>query len=246
MRAARPVADPERLRASSRTRARWTRTTSGTVRSCTWTAAKRARTRRLRHRLCLRLALVSAAAVPDAVLQQAHGRVRRLVREPSPLLARDDRAGQGSGRRRLRHRRAHRRPTCSWARPARSSSATPAVRGARRPSRRRWDINVSGIAEWGEDATPSRFYPQGRALPWQAAVKAMSKKPVLGVGRWTNPDLMAEAINSGQARHHRHLPAVDRRPVPAARRSRRDGSTTSASASAATSASRAGRSADRR
>ena len=61
-----------------------------------------------------------------------------------------------------------------------------------------WDINVSGIAEWGEDATPSRFYPQGRALPWQAAVKAISKKPVLGVGRWTNPDLMADAINEGK------------------------------------------------
>src|SRR5207244_2359764 len=25
-----------------------------------------------------------------------------------------------------------------------------------------WDINVSGISEWGEDANPSRFYPSGR------------------------------------------------------------------------------------
>jgi dimethylamine/trimethylamine dehydrogenase len=61
-----------------------------------------------------------------------------------------------------------------------------------------WDINVSGISEWGEDATPSRFYPSGRLLPWQAAVKSVSKKPVLGVGRFTNPDMMADAINSGQ------------------------------------------------
>src|SRR5439155_1438511 len=61
-----------------------------------------------------------------------------------------------------------------------------------------WDVNVSGISEWGEDATPSRFYPQGRLLPWQAAVKSVSKKPVLGVGRWTNPDAMADAINSGK------------------------------------------------
>ncbi|MDP9283354.1 MAG: FAD-dependent oxidoreductase [Actinomycetota bacterium] len=61
-----------------------------------------------------------------------------------------------------------------------------------------WDVNVSGISEWGEDATPSRFYPQGRALPWQAAVKSVSKKPVLGVGRWTNPDAMVDAINSGK------------------------------------------------
>jgi dimethylamine/trimethylamine dehydrogenase len=61
-----------------------------------------------------------------------------------------------------------------------------------------WDINVSGISEWGEDATPSRFYPSGRLLPWQAAVKAVSKKPVLGVGRWVNPDMMAEAISTGK------------------------------------------------
>ena len=61
-----------------------------------------------------------------------------------------------------------------------------------------WDINLSGIAEWGEDATPSRFYEQGRALPWQGAVKAVSKKPVLGVGRWTNPDGMVEAIREGK------------------------------------------------
>src|SRR3984893_9536135 len=61
-----------------------------------------------------------------------------------------------------------------------------------------WDINVSGISEWGEDATPSRFYPSGRMLPWQQAVKKVSKKPVLGVGRFTNPDLMIEAINGGQ------------------------------------------------
>ncbi|MDH4177560.1 MAG: FAD-dependent oxidoreductase, partial [Thermoleophilia bacterium] len=61
-----------------------------------------------------------------------------------------------------------------------------------------WDINLSGIAEWGEDATPSRFYEQGRALPWQAAVKEISKKPVLGVGRWTNPDAMSDAIHEGK------------------------------------------------
>jgi len=61
-----------------------------------------------------------------------------------------------------------------------------------------WDINLSGIAEWGEDATPSRFYAEGRALPWQAAVKEISKKPVLGVGRWTNPDAMSDAIREGK------------------------------------------------
>jgi dimethylamine/trimethylamine dehydrogenase len=61
-----------------------------------------------------------------------------------------------------------------------------------------WDINVSGISEWGEDATPSRFYPSGRLLPWQEAVKKVAKKPVLGVGRFVSPDMMVDAINSGK------------------------------------------------
>ena len=61
-----------------------------------------------------------------------------------------------------------------------------------------WDINVSSIAEWGEDATPSRFYESGRLLPWQARIKEVAKKPVLGVGRFTNPDVMVDAINSGK------------------------------------------------
>jgi dimethylamine/trimethylamine dehydrogenase len=61
-----------------------------------------------------------------------------------------------------------------------------------------WDVNVSGISEWGEDATPSRFYQTGRQLPWQAAVKQVSTKPVLGVGRFTSPDVMVEAIQSGK------------------------------------------------
>ena len=61
-----------------------------------------------------------------------------------------------------------------------------------------WDINVSSIAEWGEDATPSRFYESGRLLPWQARIKEVANKPVLGVGRFTNPDVMVDAINSGK------------------------------------------------
>ncbi|MFN8185918.1 MAG: FAD-dependent oxidoreductase [Gaiellales bacterium] len=60
-----------------------------------------------------------------------------------------------------------------------------------------WDINLSGIAEWGEDATPSRFYQQGRAAPWQKRIKEVAKAPVLGVGRWVSPDAMVDAINDG-------------------------------------------------
>ena len=215
LRAARAVADPERLRAphvpEGDGQGRHPRG-AGLLRGGREAGAHGG----LRHRLRLRLALLSAAAVPDAVLQQAHGRVRRLVREPGALLARDDRAGARRRSATTARSASACRPTCSWARPARSSSAT-----ASRSSSSCddlvdvWDINVSGISEWGEDATPSRFYSSGRLLPWQKAVKSVSKKPVLGVGRFTNPDLMVEAINDGLARHHRHLPPVDLGPVPA-------------------------------
>ena len=77
-----------------------------------------------------------------------------------------------------------------------------------------WDINVSGISEWGEDATPSRFYPSGRLLPWQKRIKEVAKKPVLGVGRFVDPNMMVEAIESGCSRHHRNLPAFHLRSVP--------------------------------
>ena len=60
-----------------------------------------------------------------------------------------------------------------------------------------WDVTI-GSYEWGEDATPSRFYPSGRHLPWQSAVKQVTRKPVVGVGRFTDPDLMVEVIRSGK------------------------------------------------
>ncbi len=60
-----------------------------------------------------------------------------------------------------------------------------------------WDVNVGDIAEWGEDAGPSRFYRQGHQIPWQRFIKEVSKKPVLGVGRFTDAEKMAEVIRAG-------------------------------------------------
>jgi dimethylamine/trimethylamine dehydrogenase len=60
-----------------------------------------------------------------------------------------------------------------------------------------WDVNVGDIAEWGEDAGPSRFYRQGHQIPWQKFIKEVSSKPVLGVGRFTDPEKMAEVIRAG-------------------------------------------------
>ena len=194
-----PVADPERLRAPHVPRTRWTRTTSATVQELYVEAAKRARDGRLRHRLRLRLALLPAAAVPDAVLQPAHGRVRRLVREPRALLARDDRAGAGGGRRRLRDRRPHVDRHVHGRGRARSSSATPAVRRARATTSSTSGTSTSPASPSGARTRRRRASTsQGRTLPWQKAVKGVAKKPVLGVGRFTNPDLMVEAIESGR------------------------------------------------
>jgi dimethylamine/trimethylamine dehydrogenase len=61
-----------------------------------------------------------------------------------------------------------------------------------------WDVNIGDIAQWGEDAGPSRFYQMGHQLPWQKFIKQVSKKPVLGVGRFTDADKMSEVIRSGQ------------------------------------------------
>ena len=64
-------------------------------------ALRRAHTRgRLRRHGGAHLAQLPPAPVPLAALQQARGRVRRLVREPAPLRARGDRGGASPRRRR--------------------------------------------------------------------------------------------------------------------------------------------------
>lgn len=61
-----------------------------------------------------------------------------------------------------------------------------------------WDVNVGDIAEWGEDAGPSRFYKAGHQANWTKDVRALANIPVLGVGRETSADDMAARITSGQ------------------------------------------------
>ena len=38
-----------------------------------------------------------------------------------------------------------------------------------------WDVDVGDIAEWGEDAGPSRFYQQGHQVPWTRFVKQVPR-----------------------------------------------------------------------
>ncbi len=60
-----------------------------------------------------------------------------------------------------------------------------------------WDVNVGSIAEWSKDSGASRFYAEGYQLEWTGRVREATAKPIVGVGRLTNPDRMAEIVASG-------------------------------------------------
>src|SRR3984885_8668086 len=63
-----------------------------------------------------------------------------------------------------------------------------------------WDLTVGDIAEWGQNAGPSRFFEENHEKPYTGQLKAgnHTNKAVVGVGRITNPDTMVAIINSGQ------------------------------------------------
>ena len=60
-----------------------------------------------------------------------------------------------------------------------------------------WDVNVGSIALWSHDSGPSRFFAEGYQLEWTGRVREATSKPIVGVGRFTSPDRMAEVIRSG-------------------------------------------------
>jgi dimethylamine/trimethylamine dehydrogenase len=60
-----------------------------------------------------------------------------------------------------------------------------------------WDVNI-GTLNWGEDAGSSRFFTMNHQARYTQVAKQVSNKPVINVGRFTDPDVMLEAINSGQ------------------------------------------------
>lgn len=57
-----------------------------------------------------------------------------------------------------------------------------------------WDVN---IASWPNDSGTSRFDPEGWQEDFTSFVKKITKKPVVGVGRLTSPDLMVSQIKRG-------------------------------------------------
>jgi dimethylamine/trimethylamine dehydrogenase len=63
-----------------------------------------------------------------------------------------------------------------------------------------WDLQAGGwaAAEWaGDDAKASRFVAEYSDRELLEAVRGATRKPIAAVGRFTNPDTMAEAVRSG-------------------------------------------------
>jgi dimethylamine/trimethylamine dehydrogenase len=57
-----------------------------------------------------------------------------------------------------------------------------------------WDVNVS---DWPWDSGSSRYFEEGQQEPFISFVKTVTKKPVVGVGRFTSPDAMVSQIKRG-------------------------------------------------
>ncbi|HXV24399.1 MAG TPA: FAD-dependent oxidoreductase [Alphaproteobacteria bacterium] len=57
-----------------------------------------------------------------------------------------------------------------------------------------WDVN---LREWRRDSMPSRFGEEGSQEQFVSFVKTVTKKPVVGVGRFTSPDTMVSQIRRG-------------------------------------------------
>jgi dimethylamine/trimethylamine dehydrogenase len=60
-----------------------------------------------------------------------------------------------------------------------------------------WDVNVGSILDWSKDSGTSRYFAEGYQLEWTGRVREVTAKPIVGVGRLTNPDRMAEIVRSG-------------------------------------------------
>ena len=57
-----------------------------------------------------------------------------------------------------------------------------------------WDVNV---ADWSNDSVTARFADEGYQEPYIRFVKSVTRKPVVGVGRYTSPDAMVSLIKRG-------------------------------------------------
>jgi dimethylamine/trimethylamine dehydrogenase len=61
-----------------------------------------------------------------------------------------------------------------------------------------WDLVVGTGEAFQEDIGPSRTHPENHEADAVRRARAHTKKPIIGVGRFVSPDVMVEAIRSGQ------------------------------------------------
>ncbi len=57
-----------------------------------------------------------------------------------------------------------------------------------------WDFV---LGSWEDDSNTSRFGPEGEQEEYVAGLKQLTSKPVVGVGRFTSPDLMVRQVRTG-------------------------------------------------
>lgn len=57
-----------------------------------------------------------------------------------------------------------------------------------------WDVNV---ADWSNDSVTARFASEGYQETFLSGLKALTRKPVVGVGRFTSPDTMVSLVRRG-------------------------------------------------
>lgn len=57
-----------------------------------------------------------------------------------------------------------------------------------------WDVNV---ANWSNDSVTSRFASEGYQEAFLLGLKALTTKPIVGVGRYTSPDTMLSLVRRG-------------------------------------------------
>jgi dimethylamine/trimethylamine dehydrogenase len=60
-----------------------------------------------------------------------------------------------------------------------------------------WDVNIGSMVNIQADVAASRLEPEGWQLPLTGRVREVTAKPIVGVGRLTDPDRMADIVSNG-------------------------------------------------
>jgi dimethylamine/trimethylamine dehydrogenase len=58
-------------------------------------------------------------------------------------------------------------------------------------------VRLCVVGDWANDSSTSRFAPEGSHSDHLRGLKQLTSKPVVGVGRFTSPDVMAEQVRTG-------------------------------------------------